>query len=227
MVHDNGFVELAAILAILIPSIVLHEVAHGWVADRLGDTTARDAGRLTLNPVKHVDPFGSLLLPGMLALAGGTVFGWARPVPVQPARFARPWQGMAIVGLAGPATNLALAAAAGILGPFVDLRAGGGSPGVELVSSLGVGLTSDSIWARMVFAFLVVNCALALFNMLPIPPLDGSRLLPLVLPARGRMLYARYSPYGMLVIFALVFIVPGALSWMGDVVAWLVRGVVP
>ena len=223
MIHDNGVIDLVLVLAVLIPSIILHEVAHGAVADRLGDTTARDAGRLTLNPIRHIDPFGSLLLPSMLALAGQNVFGWAKPVPVQPARFRNPTSGMALVGFAGPLTNVAIAAIAGTIGPFVDVRSGASLQDVELVSRLGIGITTDALWGRMLFGLLIINLALAVFNMLPIPPLDGSRLIPLILPPKGRLLFSRASQYGMLVIILLVFVFEDSLAWISDVIGWMAR----
>jgi Zn-dependent protease len=201
-------------VAILLPSIILHEISHGWVASRFGDDTARRAGRLTLNPIPHIDPLGSVLLPAMLALAGSTVFGWARPVPVNPARFSHPTRQMAIVALAGPATNLALAAVAGRLGPFVDL--GGGR----------IGVTTGGLWVEVLYAFVVVNVALAVFNMLPIPPLDGSRLLPLFLPEQGRIWFERISQYGFLILFALIFLFDGVLAWISRPIGWLVRLVI-
>jgi Zn-dependent protease len=225
VIHDNPFVDAVAFLAILIPSVVLHEVSHGWVAERFGDPTARSAGRLTLNPVRHVDPVGSLLLPGLLALSGQTVFGWAKPVPVQPAHFARPTGMMAAVALAGPATNLAVAVVIGRLGPFVDLEAGA-HRGVVLVSSLGIGLTGDSLAVRLAFGAMVLNAALAVFNMLPIPPLDGSRLVPLVLPVGARRLWAQASQYGFVVLLLLIFVFEGSLGFMADVIGWIIRVVV-
>lgn len=209
MIHDNGVVDALLFILILIPSVILHEVAHGWVAHRLGDPTARDAGRLTLNPIPHIDPFGSVLLPAMLALARQNVFGWAKPVPVNPARFQRPVEGMAITALAGPGTNLLLALVVARLGPFED-------HGSFLV------LTSDALWADILFGFLVVNVALAVFNMLPIPPLDGSRLVPLVLPPEGRRLFAQISQYGFLILVLLLFVFEGALSFLGSWIRWLV-----
>jgi len=212
MIVENEILDAILFIAILIPSVILHEVAHGLVAHRLGDPTARDAGRLTLNPVKHVDPFGSLLLPGMLALAGQPVFGWAKPVPVNPVRFRRPVPGMAVTALAGPATNLLLAVIAGVLGPFQEVR--------------GLIYVPNDLWAEILWGFMVVNAALAVFNMLPIPPLDGSRLLPLVLGPGGRRIYAQVSQYGFLILFALLFLFRGSLDFLGDVIAWLVRRIV-
>lgn len=186
MIFENDFVDAVAFIALLLPSIILHEVAHGTVALRLGDPTARDAGRLTLNPVPHIDPFGSIILPGLLALAGSTIFGWAKPVPVVPRYFKKPTEGMAITALAGPATNLILAI---ITGRVV----------LEVFDLHGTAL-------RAVFFFGFLNAVLAVFNLLPIPPLDGSRLLPLVLTPNGRRMYAQVEQYGFLILLALVFI---------------------
>lgn len=229
MIDDNRLLDLVLFLAVLLPSVVLHEVSHGVVAERLGDPTARRAGRITLNPIRHLDPVGSLLFPAVLAAAGQSVWGWARPVPVQAGYFRNPTRGMALVALAGPATNLALAAVAGRLGPFLDLRAGGSPAATEadvFWPALGIGATTASLWARTLFAFVLVNCALAVFNMLPIPPLDGSRLLPLALPPRGREVFNRVAPYGFLIIFLLVVALPGALSFVSTAVGWVLRVVI-
>jgi len=191
---DNSFIEAGVVILILIPSIIVHEVSHGFVANRLGDPTARNAGRLTLNPLPHIDPFGSLLLPGMLALAGAPIFGWAKPVPVQPGHFKNPTQHMAITALAGPASNVVLAA---ILARLVYPRLSG-------------------IPEEIVLWFIFLNLLLAVFNMLPIPPLDGSRLLPLVLPERGREIYQQFEQFGFLVLFALLFFFDGSLDFMSD-----------
>jgi Zn-dependent protease len=229
MIDDNQVLDVLLFLAVLLPSVIFHEVSHGWVAERLGDPTARRAGRITLNPIRHIDPVGSLLFPAILAAAGQSVWGWARPVPIEPGRFQHPTRGMAWVALAGPATNLALGAVAGRLGPFVDLRSGGAAaPGRAAIywPGLEIGATSGALWARVLFAFVLVNCALAIFNMLPIPPLDGSRLVPLVLPPKGREAFNRVAPYGFLVILLLVLVFPGALGFIGKAVGGLVRVVV-
>jgi len=204
LIHENGVIDALLFIAVLAPSIILHEVAHGVIAARLGDPTARDAGRLTLNPAKHIDPFGSIILPAMLALGGQNVFGWAKPVPINPHRFAHPTRGMAVTALAGPGTNLILALAIGRFGPFEQVG-----------SQIRI---PDSLWARVLFGLLVVNAALAVFNMLPIPPLDGSRLLPLVLSDKGRIAYARLSQYGFLILVLLLFVFEDSLRFLG---AWI------
>ena len=188
----NRILDPVIFIVLLIVSVILHEVSHGLVVRRLGDRTAETAGRLTLNPIPHIDPFGSVLLPAMLALSGAPVFGWARPVPVNPRSFSRPTEGMALTALAGPVSNLALALVAGrVLLPATS------------------GLVADLVWA-----FGVINVVLAVFNLLPIPPLDGSRMLPLFLGDRGRAAYARVEPYGFLILIALLFIIPGGTRWL-------------
>jgi Zn-dependent protease len=210
MLHDNAVVDVILFILVLLPSVILHEIAHGALALRLGDPTARDAGRLTLNPVPHIDPLGTVLLPTMLALAGARVFGWAKPVPVNPARFGRPVEGMAATALAGPATNLAIVFLVGRFGPFVQLEG-------------EIYYTSDSLWAMYLLGLLIVNAALAVFNMLPIPPLDGSRLLPLVLGQRGRIAFEQVSQYGFLLLVVLLFVFPRSLAFLGTAIRAILR----
>ncbi|MDH3261783.1 MAG: site-2 protease family protein [Acidimicrobiia bacterium] len=191
-VTGNRILDPVIFIILLIMSVILHEVSHGLVARRLGDGTAAAAGRLTLNPIPHIDPFGSVLLPAMLALSGAPVFGWARPVPVNPRAFSRPTEGMALTALAGPVSNLALALIAG-----------------RVILPATSGIVADLVWA-----FGIINVVLAVFNLLPIPPLDGSRMVPLLLGDRGRAAYAKVEPYGFLILFALLFIIPGATRWL-------------
>lgn len=186
----------------IVPAIVLHEVMHGFMADRLGDPTARNAGRLSFNPVRHVDPFGTLLLPGILiamSIAGigsGVVFGWAKPVPVSLQKLERPWFDGMLVGLAGPGTNLVL----GLAG-MLAIRLAAPSPG-RLVQFL-------LLWSLTNFVLLV-------FNMLPVPPLDGSSVVTWILPGRLRLAYLGLGRYGMLVILVLILAFPGLLSRVVD-----------
>lgn len=205
-ITGNTVVDAALFIGVLVVSVILHEVAHGVVADWLGDKTARNAGRLTLNPVSHIDPFGSVLLPALLAFSGQPLFGWAKPVPVQPRNLSNPTTGMALVGVAGPATNLVLAFAGGQL-----LERTSGT--VQLV----------------IFSFVLINVVLAVFNMLPIPPLDGSRLLLLVLPPSGRRLIQQIEPYGIMILFVLLFVLGrrGGLAFLSPVINFVLDLVTP
>jgi Zn-dependent protease len=179
-------------LALLIPSVVLHELAHGYVSLRHGDPTARDAGRLSLNPLRHVDPFGTVLLPLLLWSAGAPVFGYAKPVPVNPAHYADLRHGQLATGLAGPAANLALA----VLGGGVAWTAW----------LLGAPDGGAMAWLWLVgAAFTEVNLALMFFNLIPIPPLDGSSVLPIFLSNRGLYTYYRMRRYAFPVLVALLW----------------------
>ena len=183
----------------LFVAVILHEISHGIVALAYGDDTAKRAGRLTLNPIPHIDPMGSIILPAMAVLANLPVLGWAKPVPVNPARLRNPRRDMLIVGLAGPLTNFALMLAAAI--PAKIILAGTypeACTGTLLDSR--VSLTGD-----ILASFAVVNLLLGLFNLLPIPPLDGSSLIERILPARYLPTWWKFRPYGFLVLFLGLF----------------------
>jgi Zn-dependent protease len=182
-------------VATLVPSIVLHELAHGLMADRLGDPTPRAMGRLTLNPIKHADPFGSVILPGLLLLpylfGRGTtvVFGYAKPMPVNPANLKHPDRQMMTIALVGPVTNLVLA----VLGALV-LRF--------------LGSTGGPV-AEFLFTWILLNVILAVFNLMPIPPLDGSKVVARFLPPRAREVYRSMDAYGALFMLLIFFLFPG------------------
>jgi len=180
----------------LVAAVILHEISHGVVAFWLGDDTAKRAGRLTLNPVPHIDPFGSIVLPAMGALTGLPVIGFAKPVPVDPRRLRNPRRDMLFVSLAGPFTNFLLMAGAALL--TRSLLHGGGFLGA------GIGAEGPDLVVQIAFAFAVVNLFLGLFNLLPIPPLDGSALVERVLPPRWLPTWHRFRPYGFLVLVLLV-----------------------
>jgi Zn-dependent protease len=178
----------------LVAAIILHEISHGVVALWLGDDTARRAGRLTLNPIPHIDPFGSIILPALGALAGIPVVGWAKPVPVNPSRLRNGRRDMVLVSLAGPATNLLLMLGSAFVARALYHPTFGTFTFAQLPLAVQIALS-----------FAIVNLFLGLFNLVPIPPLDGAALLERVLPREWLPGWQRFRPYGMLVIFALVF----------------------
>ena len=181
-------------IVILVFSVIIHEISHGYAALALGDKTAQYAGRLTLNPLKHIDPFGSIILPLLMALVpGGVVFGWAKPVPYNPYNLKNQKWGPAIVGVAGPAANLLLAVVFGLLIRF--------SPFIFL----GVSSQFLSNFITIAAAISILNLALAIFNLVPISPLDGSKVLFAVLPYRWRAMEAYLDRYGFLVLLIFIF----------------------
>jgi Zn-dependent protease len=206
--HHNITQSEIIIFCVIVPSIILHEVSHGWVANVFGDDTAKRAGRLTLNPAVHVDPVGTLIVPALLSLGGVGFFGWAKPVPVNVARLRSPRNQGVLVSLAGPAMNAALASIFGVI--FVQfVRAG--------VLNSG----NFSIGAQIVFYASLVNVGLCAFNLIPIPPLDGSVLFERLLPARYWPTYLRYRQYTMPILLGLVvlnfFLYPhGPITWLFD-----------
>jgi Zn-dependent protease len=205
--------QLLIALPVLIFSIVLHEVAHGWVARREGDPTAAMLGRLTLNPVSHVDPIGSVLVPGLLALTGAPILGWAKPVPVNPRNFRDYKKGDILVSLAGVTVNLLLA----FVFAFVLVLlvwANRLAPGLGATWQILVGMAQYGI---------TINLVLVLFNLLPIPPLDGSHVFYHLLPPELAVRYRELGRYGMLILFALLFFVGFDFLWAP--VLWL-QGIV-
>lgn len=173
-------------------AVVLHEVAHGWMADRLGDNTARFMGRLTLNPIKHIDPIGTILIPIMLLVAGSPfLFGYAKPVPVDFRKLRNPRRDMVWVAAAGPATNLLLALAS------------------TLLLAVAVQMPEGMIWmaqplALMCQASIIINLVLCIFNLIPLPPLDGGRVAVGLLPGPMAYQLARIEPYGFMIIVVLL-----------------------
>ncbi len=179
--------------ALLLPAIIVHEVSHGWVALLLGDPTARNAKRLSANPLRHIDPWGTVLLPAILLAASGgrAAFGYAKPVPVNPNYFKDYRMGMFLVGIAGPMSNVLMAVAAGLI-----------------VRTFG--LTG---WITLgAYYFVLVNLTLLFFNLIPIPPLDGSRVIPLFLSDRAMHTYHQVEQYGFAILLGVLWLVPSVFN---------------
>ncbi|MDQ2754916.1 MAG: site-2 protease family protein [Actinomycetota bacterium] len=194
------------VFAVVVPSIILHEISHGVTALAFGDDTAKRAGRLTLNPIRHIDPLGTLVLPGVLALVGLGAFGYAKPVPVNPSRMRSPRNDAVVVSLAGPFTNLLLAGVSVLLLRYV--RPAGTAANVhEIVNVFGVGALG--LLDRIIYLLGFVNVTLAVFNALPIPPLDGSAVLERLLPRRAWPTWLKVRTYAMPALLLLVLLDPG------------------
>jgi Zn-dependent protease len=195
----SAFLEKISIWAIpALFAITLHEVAHGWTARIFGDRTAQMLGRLSLNPLRHIDPVGTVLVPGVLLAVGGPLFGWAKPVPVATSMLRNPRRAMVIVALAGPAANFAMAAVwCGILAAVVRVN---------------LNETLISWIAEMAEAGIWVNVVLALFNLLPVPPLDGGRVLAGLLPPRWGSRLEKIEPVGLFLVLG--FSVMRWLDWL-------------
>ena len=181
-------------------AITLHEAAHGWVANKLGDPTARQLGRITLNPIKHIDPVGTVVIPLILVTLSGFIIGWAKPVPVDMRYFKQPLLDMALVALAGPASNFLMAC------------------GWALMITLSTTALADTTIAVYLYqmgkAGMTINLILMVLNLMPIPPLDGGRVVAGVLPKQLALPYMRIEPYGMWIILALLVSgVLGKILW--------------
>jgi Zn-dependent protease len=205
---DNLLFQAATWIVPLVFAIVLHEVSHGWTALAFGDPTAKRKRRLSLNPVRHVDPFGTVILPLVLAVSGAPVFGWAKPVPVVARRMRNPRLHMMLVALAGPGMNLALA----LISAFA----------LALLRWIAPGAGIGWIFLEMnLINFLLINVFLAIFNLLPIPPFDGGHVVEGLLPRPLAARYRRLGRFGFPLLIVLLVIVP----WVApeaNVVAWLV-----
>jgi Zn-dependent protease len=192
------------LFVVLIASLSFHEAAHAWMADRLGDPTARQLGRLTLNPLSHIDWIGTVLFPLVALVSGLPLLGWAKPVPVSWAHLRSPRRDFALVALAGPVSNLVLAAAAAlVLNLLVATGHGGLSTGMVMVAQA-----------------VSLNVLLAVFNLIPVPPLDGGNVLAGVVPEGAARVIDRLRPYGFLILYALIF-----SGLLGDVVFPIQRAI--
>jgi len=214
---DNIVFQVATWLIPLVVAIVLHEISHGWVANAFGDPTARDLGRLSPNPIRHVDPVGTVALPLILAVSGAPVFGWAKPVPVVARRMRNPRLHMMLVALAGPGMNLLLAMLGRIVLALVRPEGPASGPG-QLFLLLNL------------FNFIRINLFLAVFNLLPIPPFDGGHVVEGLLPRRLARHWAKLGRFGFLLLVFLLLILPMLAPQanvvervVGPPVEWLLR----
>lgn len=211
---------IATWLIPLVIAIVFHEVSHGWVANALGDPTAKQRGRLTLNPIKHVDPLGTVILPMVLAVSGAPIFGWAKPVPVVARRLRNPRYHMVLVALAGPGMNLLLALIAALLLAALVAIAPPGLPSAFLGQNL--------------LNFLAINVFLAIFNLIPLPPFDGGHVVEGLLPRRLAVHFAKLRRYGFLLLIMLLLVIPQLFPganiverMVGPPVNWIIRTLLP
>ncbi len=183
-------------LTIFFIAVIIHEYAHGWVAWKLGDSTAKSAGRLTFNPMAHIDPIGTIFLPLILLVTRSpVVFGWAKPVPVDFRRLNNPKKDMVWVGIAGPTANIIFAVLLAFILKFFIL-------------------TGSYLFVALLSSGIIINLVLAVFNTLPIPPLDGSRVVMLLLPRDLAIKYAKLEPFGFMIIFGLLYLgIIGSVIW--------------
>lgn len=216
----NSILSLVIILGVVLFSMVLHELAHGLVAYWLGDDTAKEDGRLTLNPFKHLDPVLSFLIPIMMFISGGPVFGGAKPVPVDSRNLKHGVWGMALVAIAGPLTNLLLALVGFLIGYWTG--------GIEVVN--GAMYYANGVWGMIAAQWVLVNIGFGVFNMIPIPPLDGSRVLYAIAPDGVRDVMSGMEKWGLVVVMLVVVFLPnvigvilnGATSGILTAFGWLV-----
>ncbi|MCL2332964.1 MAG: site-2 protease family protein [Actinomycetia bacterium] len=201
----NDALRVGLSFLLIIPALVLHELAHGLVAFWLGDSTAKRAGRLTLNPLRHIDLFGTVLMPLLLFIGSGGKFGfgYAKPVPINPNNFRDRRKGILLTGIAGPAANVILALAFGPLCRVILL----------LAVPMGAGsIPALSVVVTLLYQFAYINLMFAFFNLIPIPPLDGSRVLQYVLPRTLRQGYAQLERYGFLIILGIMIFFRGVFT---------------
>lgn len=200
MGNAQSIIQLICIAAIpLIFAVTLHEAAHGWIASKLGDQTASIQGRVTLNPAKHIDPFGTIILPLMMLAIGGFIFGWAKPVPIAYQNLRNPRRDMALVAMAGPGANLLMALMWAGIAKLSHL--------IFLHTDAQAMMHSTALFIHLTSRFgIMINCVLLVINLIPIPPLDGSRVITSFLSPRLAQKYNRLESYGLWIFLGLFFL---------------------
>jgi len=195
-------------IPVLLLSVIIHEIAHGLTAYKLGDSTAKDLNRLTLNPIPHIDLFWSIIIPALLIISGsGFIIGGAKPVPIDPRNFKNPKKGMMITALAGPLSNFGLAFISLIMLKIAD---------IFISAPEGYSL----ITIKLIFSFFLINMVLGIFNLIPIPPLDGGRILIGLLPNNLAYSYSKIEPYGIFIVIGLLY-----FGVLGFVLAFVVNSI--
>lgn len=212
MTPERIFIILIELVCIVF-SIMVHEIAHGYAAFRLGDPTAKRAGRLTLNPAKHLDPFGSVLLPLIMSFIGGPIFAYAKPVPYNPTYFKDRKKGELIVAFAGPASNLLQAFAGAGLCLVAQLVFSPAMP--------EAGIAALQWLYRIGYYYCLINLVLLFFNIIPLPPLDGASIVTAFLTPAGMEKFYKVKQYSMFILLALLFLVPMVTPW--DPLGWYLR----
>ncbi len=202
---ESDPIKIVTVLVLIVGSMILHELAHGIVAHVLGDDTAKENGRLTLNPLKHLDPFMSIIVPVLLYVSGMPVFGGAKPVPIDSSNFKHRERDMALVGIAGPATNFLLALIFFLIGFWT---------GLIPVKDGQVYYIVNDFWSEFLIMGARINLGFMVFNLIPIPPLDGSRVVYAIAPDGVRSLMLSMERYGFIIIYGLILVLGGAFSYL-------------
>jgi len=216
----SDIIDIALQLTAVLIAVVFHEVAHGYIAFRLGDPTAKSLKRLSLNPIRHIDPIGTIILPGILALLKAPIFGFAKPVPVNPMYFKNPYQGMMWVAIGGPITNYILAALSyGVLWIITRFDS------LLLLKAFGERTELAEYGVFFLAIFFIINILLGTFNLIPIPPLDGSRVLAYFLPTPGRNLLRQIERYGLFIVLGLMAfgLLQNILEPIVDAALWMLE----
>ncbi|MEN8223220.1 MAG: site-2 protease family protein [Acidobacteriota bacterium] len=194
----NNILTIAIQLLVILLALSVHESAHGWMAERFGDPTARMQGRITLNPIAHIDPVGTVIFPIILAMIGAPVFGWAKPVMVNPYNLKNPKKDNMYIAAAGPVSNILMAAGSIVL--FLILK------NIGIIGSIYVTSRGAEAITILLLNLILINIFLAIFNLLPVPPLDGSRILEGVLEGEALHTFKKIEPYGFLILMAVIYL---------------------
>ena len=205
---NTNFVSVALTVVLIVICLGIHEAAHAWVAWKCGDSTGKDLGRITLNPIPHIDPFMTIILPGIMLATTGFAFGGAKPVPVNFHRLRHPWRDMSLVALAGPLSNLVLALFFLIAWKFFI------TTGFYNDAALTRSMRQEDLLPQVLESAVTFNLLLTVFNLVPIPPLDGSRVMAWLLPPSLREPYTSMESWGLLLVFALTFLSPGFSNFL-------------